>query len=122
MNRSSGGRKSTPIILRLLPREQPSRLHLLLVSIIMHRFLSFFFFFSLAHIDDDDLASHVFCPSLASSTASYKHADGKKIDGRRVLVDVERGRTVKGWRPRRLGQLQLLLNVDHPLATKCLVC
>lgn len=34
---------------------------------------------------------------------AYKHADGKKIDGRRVLVDVERGRTVKGWRPRRLG-------------------
>lgn len=36
--------------------------------------------------------------------AAYKHADGKKIDGRRVLVDVERGRTVKGWRPRRLGK------------------
>jgi len=36
-------------------------------------------------------------------TAAYKHGDGKKIDGRRVLVDVERGRTVKGWLPRRLG-------------------
>ncbi|KHJ45086.1 hypothetical protein D918_04897 [Trichuris suis] len=35
--------------------------------------------------------------------AAYKHADGRKIDGRRVLVDVERGRTVKGWLPRRLG-------------------
>lgn len=35
--------------------------------------------------------------------SGYKHADGKKIDGRRVLVDVERGRTVKGWLPRRLG-------------------
>lgn len=35
--------------------------------------------------------------------AAYKHADGKKIDGRRVLVDVERARTVKGWLPRRLG-------------------
>ena len=35
--------------------------------------------------------------------AAYKHADGRKIDGRRVVVDVERGRTVKGWRPRRLG-------------------
>lgn len=35
--------------------------------------------------------------------SAYKHADGKKIDGRRVLVDVERSRTVKGWRPRRLG-------------------
>ncbi|OTF72673.1 U1 small nuclear ribonucleoprotein 70 kDa-like protein, partial [Euroglyphus maynei] len=30
--------------------------------------------------------------------SAYKHADG-----RRVLVDVERGRTVKGWLPRRLG-------------------
>merc|ERR1712066_406573 len=35
--------------------------------------------------------------------SAYKRADGKKIDGRRVLVDVERGRTVKGWLPRRLG-------------------
>lgn len=41
-----------------------------------------------------------FCTSI---TAAYKHADGKKIDGKRVLVDVERGRTVKGWLPRRLG-------------------
>ena len=37
-------------------------------------------------------------------SAAYKHADGKKIDGRRVLVDVERARTVKGWLPRRLGE------------------
>lgn len=34
---------------------------------------------------------------------AYKHGDGKKIDGRRVIVDVERGRTVSGWLPRRLG-------------------
>lgn len=40
---------------------------------------------------------------MTKFTAAYKHADGKKIDGRRVLVDVERGRTVKGWLPRRLG-------------------
>jgi len=38
-----------------------------------------------------------------SLSAAYKRADGRKIDGRRVVVDVERGRTVKGWRPRRLG-------------------
>jgi hypothetical protein len=45
------------------------------------------------------------CSSLVErSTAAYKYADGKKIDGRRVLVDVERGRTVKGWLPRRLGK------------------
>nr|GMC67829.1 U1 small nuclear ribonucleoprotein 70 kDa [Ipomoea batatas] len=35
--------------------------------------------------------------------AAYKQADGKKIDNRRVLVDVERGRTVPNWRPRCLG-------------------
>ncbi|XWS42043.1 hypothetical protein CRYUN_Cryun17cG0134700 [Craigia yunnanensis] len=35
--------------------------------------------------------------------AAYKQADGRKIDGRRVLVDVERGRTVPNWCPRRLG-------------------
>ncbi|KAG6519041.1 hypothetical protein ZIOFF_022530 [Zingiber officinale] len=34
---------------------------------------------------------------------AYKQADGKKLDNRRVLVDVERGRTVPNWRPRRLG-------------------
>ncbi|GBG78818.1 hypothetical protein CBR_g28042 [Chara braunii] len=34
---------------------------------------------------------------------AYKQADGRKIDNRRVLVDVERGRTVANWRPRRLG-------------------
>ncbi|KAI9318049.1 hypothetical protein BX666DRAFT_1582465 [Dichotomocladium elegans] len=35
--------------------------------------------------------------------AAYKDADGIKILGRRITVDVERGRTVKGWKPRRLG-------------------
>ncbi|XP_043714212.1 U1 small nuclear ribonucleoprotein 70 kDa isoform X2 [Telopea speciosissima] len=35
--------------------------------------------------------------------AAYKQADGRKLDDRRVLVDVERGRTVPNWRPRRLG-------------------
>eukprot|EP00462_Mataza_sp_D1_P015044 CAMPEP_0175162458 /NCGR_PEP_ID=MMETSP0087-20121206/25171_1 /TAXON_ID=136419 /ORGANISM="Unknown Unknown, Strain D1" /LENGTH=334 /DNA_ID=CAMNT_0016450985 /DNA_START=47 /DNA_END=1053 /DNA_ORIENTATION=- len=34
---------------------------------------------------------------------AYKDADGRKINGRRILVDVERGRTVKNWKPRRLG-------------------
>ena len=34
---------------------------------------------------------------------AYKQGDGRKIDNRRVLVDVERGRTVPNWRPRRLG-------------------
>nr|CAD2152432.1 unnamed protein product [Meloidogyne enterolobii] len=35
--------------------------------------------------------------------SAYKKADGTKIDGRRVVVDYERGRTKKGWLPRRLG-------------------
>ncbi|KAF9971272.1 hypothetical protein BGZ73_005820 [Actinomortierella ambigua] len=35
--------------------------------------------------------------------AAYKDADGIKILGRRVVVDVERGRTVKGWKPKRFG-------------------
>lgn len=35
--------------------------------------------------------------------AAYKRADGRKISGRRVVVDVERARTVEGWLPRRLG-------------------
>ncbi|KAF2113034.1 U1 small nuclear ribonucleoprotein of 70kDa MW N terminal-domain-containing protein [Lophiotrema nucula] len=35
--------------------------------------------------------------------AAYKETDGIKIKDRRVLVDVERGRTVAHWRPRRFG-------------------
>ncbi|KAJ3022509.1 hypothetical protein HKX48_006051, partial [Thoreauomyces humboldtii] len=35
--------------------------------------------------------------------AAYKEGDGLKLNDRRILVDVERGRTVKGWKPRRLG-------------------
>lgn len=35
--------------------------------------------------------------------SAYVDADGLRLDGRRIVVDVERGRTVKGWRPRRLG-------------------
>lgn len=34
---------------------------------------------------------------------AFKRGDGKKMEGRRVVVDVERGRTVKDWKPRRLG-------------------
>jgi U1 small nuclear ribonucleoprotein len=36
-------------------------------------------------------------------TGAYKDADGMKIDGRRIMVDCERGRTIKGFRPKRLG-------------------
>ena len=34
---------------------------------------------------------------------AYKFANGKKIDGRRVVVDFERGRTTLKWRSRKLG-------------------
>ncbi|OAG02875.1 RNA-binding domain-containing protein [Paraphaeosphaeria sporulosa] len=35
--------------------------------------------------------------------AAYKETDGMRIKDRKVTVDVERGRTVSGWRPRRFG-------------------
>jgi len=34
---------------------------------------------------------------------AYKYGEGMKIDGRKIQVDVERGRSVQGWRPRRFG-------------------
>jgi len=34
---------------------------------------------------------------------AFRRADGRKIKGRRILVDVERGRTVPDWKPRKLG-------------------
>jgi U1 small nuclear ribonucleoprotein 70kDa len=36
-------------------------------------------------------------------TAAYKETDGIRIKDRRVCVDVERGRLVTGWKPRRFG-------------------
>ena len=36
-------------------------------------------------------------------TLAYRRANGMKLDDNRIVVDVERGRTVKGWFPRRLG-------------------
>ncbi|RLN61324.1 hypothetical protein BBJ28_00005319 [Nothophytophthora sp. Chile5] len=39
----------------------------------------------------------------ADMKKAFKQADGKKIDGRRVVVDVERGRTVRDWLPRKFG-------------------
>lgn len=34
---------------------------------------------------------------------AYRAADGMKIEGREIVVDVERGHTVPTWLPRRLG-------------------
>jgi U1 small nuclear ribonucleoprotein len=36
-------------------------------------------------------------------TVAYKETENLRIKGRKVVVDVERGRTVNGWRPRRFG-------------------
>ncbi|KAK4863054.1 hypothetical protein LT330_010636 [Penicillium expansum] len=35
--------------------------------------------------------------------AAYKETESLRIKGRLAVVDVERGRTTKGWKPRRLG-------------------
>ncbi|KAF2398797.1 RNA-binding domain-containing protein [Trichodelitschia bisporula] len=35
--------------------------------------------------------------------AAYKETDGIRIKDRRVVVDIERGRTIEEWRPRRFG-------------------
>eukprot|EP01017_Pseudomicrothorax_dubius_P026009 TRINITY_DN286_c0_g1_i10.p1 TRINITY_DN286_c0_g1~~TRINITY_DN286_c0_g1_i10.p1 ORF type:complete len:248 (+),score=65.08 TRINITY_DN286_c0_g1_i10:66-809(+) len=34
---------------------------------------------------------------------AYKQANERRIDGRKVVVDYERGRTIAGWLPKRLG-------------------
>ena len=49
---------------------------------------------------------------------AYKKGDGIKINGRRVLVDVERGRTVRGWLPRRLGIFPLHITEYIPFLCK----
>jgi U1 small nuclear ribonucleoprotein 70kDa len=34
---------------------------------------------------------------------AYKNANYRKIDGSKIIVDFERGRTMLSWRPRRFG-------------------
>ena len=34
---------------------------------------------------------------------AYKNTAHKMLDGRRIVVDFEKGRTFMSWRPRRLG-------------------
>lgn len=48
------------------------------------------------------LNSLVFGPCFDYKAAN-KDANGRKIDGHRILTDIERGRTRPDWRPRRLG-------------------
>src|SRR5271155_3262095 len=47
---------------------------------------------------------HTICMNMANFILdAYKDADDLKIRDRRIIVDIEQGRTIKGWRPRRLG-------------------
>jgi U1 small nuclear ribonucleoprotein len=46
---------------------------------------------------------HTHTPALPTRQTAYRRAEGKRIDDSRVVVDVERGRTVRGFKPRRLG-------------------
>jgi U1 small nuclear ribonucleoprotein len=39
----------------------------------------------------------------SDAKAARRYGDGMNIDGKRVIVDSEKGRTQRGWRPRRLG-------------------
>ncbi len=34
---------------------------------------------------------------------AFTDADGRKVNGRRIVVDCEKGRTTENWKPRRLG-------------------
>jgi U1 small nuclear ribonucleoprotein 70kDa len=52
---------------------------------------------------------------------AYKYADGRRIDNKRVLVDFERGRTSKGWKPRRLGGGKGNTRAARPKGEKCVV-
>lgn len=51
----------------------------------------------------NDGKSVIFFSCTELFLAAYKESDGLHIMGKRILVDVERGRTVRGWKPRRLG-------------------
>lgn len=44
----------------------------------------------------------------------YRHMKGKVIDGHEIFLDVERGRTVKDWKPRRLGNVTNTPRVNKP--------
>ncbi|OAR02288.1 hypothetical protein LLEC1_03642 [Akanthomyces lecanii] len=51
-----------------------------------------------------DKISHIAVrPVARCRIAALDACDGIRIKDRRIKVDVERGRTVKGWKPRRLG-------------------
>lgn len=61
--------------------------------------------FLIRDIITGDSRRYAFCEYRRSKEAdkAYAEAHNLIIDGRRILVDREFGRTMKGWKPRRLG-------------------
>lgn len=59
--------------------------------------LSAFFGFLLVHAGKSRGYGFIEFEDKKDMKEAYKSADGRKIEGRRVLVDVERGRTVETW-------------------------
>ena len=51
---------------------------------------------------------------------AYKRADGKKVEGKRVVVDVERGRTVPNWYALQHNMLNFM-HAMSPLYHKALM-
>lgn len=54
---------------------------------------------------------------------AYKRADGKKVEGKRVVVDVERGRTVPNWYVQGILDAHCIRSRTHAavLKTHCLI-
>ena len=50
---------------------------------------------------------------------AYKRADGKKVEGKRVVVDVERGRTVHNWYVSDLCVRMSPLSCGRPMSLNC---
>lgn len=61
--------------------------------------------FLIRDIITGDSRRYAFCEFRRSKDADQAYAEGNNlmIDGRRILVDREFGRTMKGWKPSRLG-------------------
>ena len=53
----------------------------------------------------------------SATRLAYSKMRGRSIDGAEIFIDVERGRTVKDWKPRRLGNTTNTPRVDKPKKT-----
>jgi U1 small nuclear ribonucleoprotein len=50
----------------------------------------------------------------SATKLAYTRMRGRTIDGNEILIDVERGRTVKDWKPRRFGNTSNTPRVNKP--------